>query len=359
MGISAKLVWDTELNNVIIPSEMGIPRKDQMQGTIAEQLSELAGRVCYDSVGTGRPSFDQEGKEGYHTHILNSGHGSVLEHFNFTISVPTYNISTFELMELFGRPGIWIDIISSGQIVGQPSYFITMNLRCIVDWYKFPPKLHKQIYEKLYNTFSEVGSRLAPNIIKSPPKNELYPFELIKTPNTDNQKWISLFLSGSRGFSHEQVRHGDFTGISQRSTRFVDESESEWVKHPLIKKYEQETGDILSSPEPVAKICYIDSVNKLQNWLLSKNIDKITCRKQARGAARGYLGNALYTEMIFSANISQWKRMFLQRLNSAADAEIREVFECILHELKKSSYADCFSNFELIDSADGIGKVLK
>ncbi len=95
--MTARLVYDGG-SEVFITPEMGMPRDDQMQGTVAEQLTELAGRVCYDSLGKGRPSFSHmsvagipgdiwkpQRVEGYHDHILGSGHGSVLEHFNFTV----------------------------------------------------------------------------------------------------------------------------------------------------------------------------------------------------------------------------------------------------------------------------------
>jgi thymidylate synthase (FAD) len=46
----------------------------------ADNLCELAGRVCYDSFKTPRPG----GNAAYLRHILESGHGSVLEHANWT-----------------------------------------------------------------------------------------------------------------------------------------------------------------------------------------------------------------------------------------------------------------------------------
>lgn len=48
----------------------------------AELLTEFGGRICYMSFGKGRKSFEE-----YSRHILESGHGSVLEHavFNFAI----------------------------------------------------------------------------------------------------------------------------------------------------------------------------------------------------------------------------------------------------------------------------------
>ena len=53
----------------------------QLQGTPQEQLIEIAGRSCYDSFGRGRQSSD------YHAHLLESEHGSVLEHVSFTFRI--------------------------------------------------------------------------------------------------------------------------------------------------------------------------------------------------------------------------------------------------------------------------------
>lgn len=60
--IIAKLVYDG--GEVLIPEEMDKPSDGQMIGTQYEQLSELACRVCYDSLGRGRSSQD------LHKHIL-------------------------------------------------------------------------------------------------------------------------------------------------------------------------------------------------------------------------------------------------------------------------------------------------
>ena len=60
----------------------------------------------------------------------------------------------------------------------------------------------------------------------------------------DAEKWLSLYIYGSRGLTHELVRHGDFTSISQRSTRFVNESKSPWTLHPLIQMYTREASKV-------------------------------------------------------------------------------------------------------------------
>ncbi len=49
------------------------------KGTDAEKITEMATRLCYQSYKTGRPS-DQ-----FHQNIIESGHGSTLEHVSWTI----------------------------------------------------------------------------------------------------------------------------------------------------------------------------------------------------------------------------------------------------------------------------------
>jgi thymidylate synthase ThyX len=72
----------------------------------------------------------------------------------------------------------------------------------------------------------------------------------------------------------------------------------------------------------------------LEPWLIAKGVDKFTARKQARGAARGYLGNALQTEMVWTVNVRAFKGILKQRASAAADAEIRilanRLYECAL-----------------------------
>jgi thymidylate synthase ThyX len=380
--IRARLVWDGG-DEVHIPPEMGTPKHDQMQGTAAERLCELAGRACYDSLGIGRPSFTQDvvfgadphtGEQqlktiqGYHDHILEVGHGSVLEHFNFTIAVHGIDYHIGALL-CVSRPGVTFQ--SGG---GGPATFrLTINLRSAREWGDFDgvfgPLDDEFIIESandLRRILAQAGNLAAPHIIAAPGEargGARYAFEIVE-PVTDNECWISMFVSGSRGLSHELVRHGDFTAISQRSTRFVDESESDWVEHPLTSQYMLEHGygdppgryfEQLAVRE--AKSAYQQTVATLEPWLISRGIDKTSARKQARGAARGYLGNALYTELIFSANVAQWKRMLRQRASRFADAEIRELFCKVLGELKQSRYGDRFLNFTLAPSPDGIGQV--
>ena len=188
-------------------------------------------------------------------------------------------------------------------------------------------------------------------------------------------------MKGSRGFSHEQVRHR--FAVSQRSTRYCDEASSEWALHPLMQQF------MAQDPTELAKLCstkkdsigpemilsvfqntaalvggsrqsYRLYVKLLMRWLRKRipELSKKDARKQARGAARGLLGNALQTEMIFTGSVADWQHMVNMRCSKPADAEIRMIFAQALPLLKASRYGEHFEHFELEDSDDGLGQHL-
>src|SRR4029079_16706675 len=362
-GVTSKLVWDGS-TNIVIPSEMGTPRADQLQGLVREQLSELAGRVCYDSVGTGRSSAD------YHKHIKEVGHLSVYEHAHMTVEVK----QPIEPLVFLNRPGLWVENRF------EDGFRVTFNPRNILDWNTWSDEIRVDDKVGEVTTFC-VGDLLSFHAEQAYPmmvpprgrsdRNIRFYKSVSATvePETDEEKWVSMFMVGSRGFSHELVRHGDRTGISQRSTRFVQENESEWIDHPLVQEYDQHLAKTLSvrdaanwidrlwSVKNLARKVYAEVVETLKPWLIEKGVDKFTARKQARGAARGYLGNALLTELVFSASVGQWKRMLRMRACAPADSEIRAVFVQALAELKKSRYAADFATFSVEPASDGLGEI--
>lgn len=209
-------------------------RDDQLRGTDAEQLIELAGRTCYDSLGKGRSSDE------YHKHIVDVGHGSVLEHAQFT-----------------------------------------------------------------------------------------------------------FLISGvSRACINELVRHRVGVAISQRSTRYVDESEADWITHPALRDY---FGDVsvltgnkirvkaaIQAAIQAARNAYEVVVEELEPHLEANGCDRSTARKQARGAARLYLGNGIETELVWSANVRALLHIFALRGHPSADGEIRElataIWDCVRDE---------------------------
>lgn len=350
MPIAAKLVFDG--GTVQIPEYLGTPRANQLQGTEAEKLCELAGRTCYDSLGKGRSS------EEYHKHILEVGHTSTLEHFNFTVFFG--NILYQELAtSCVNRKGVYV------KRNGFHSADVSLNLRSALEWDRYSTEDNEShIKEFVSKEIKSHANRWAPSIIYIDYENTTN-FDINKLDDpkvyTKDQAFVSMYLSGSRGWSHEQVRHR--YAMSQRSTRYVDESESEWIEHPLITEYKKRRQlslcyDIKSVKEVACKQ-YQYSSQELESFLINQGIDKTSARKQARGAARGYLGNSLATEMIFTAPVSGWLDMMRQRCSRFADAEIRELYCLVLPELKRSRYGFFFDKMNLIPSPDGIGQVLE
>ena len=334
--MKAELVYDYA-SRVQIPSSMGIPRADQMQGTSAEQLTEVCGRICYDSLGTGRNS------EAYHQHIVEVGHGSVLEHYNITFCMNLAETDFYE--SLINRPGVWIR---------PDSRILTCNLRTLLEWNRMG-----QSVETAKFVAGAIGEQLAPMIFGRQPTSKMDLLASLRyRPVFDEECCVSLYLAVSRGFSHEMVRHGDWTAISQRSTRYCDESVSDWVEHPLLGQYfkENDDGELLEAIDELvsdSRSVYAVTTERMHEWLIRRGLSGTDARKQARGAARGFLGNALETEMIFSANVAQWKRILRQRGGPAADAEIRQIACLILIELKKSQYSSRFDAFNIVDGTFG------
>lgn len=223
----------------------------QATGSEPAQLIEFAGRVCYDSYGTGRSS------DAYHAHIKDVGHGSVTEHVSLT-------------------------------------FFIS-------------------------------------NI--------------------------------SRGCSHELVRHRAGCAISQRSTRYVDESESAWVIHPVLDKLLRDHGDddsaeslraALEHQRQLSQRLYDHIVAFVQRHFEDAGVSALTARKQARGAARGVLGNALSTTLVWTANIRALRNFIELRASQHADAEIR-VLANKIYEAALGVCPEYFNDYKKIPCPDGIG----
>lgn len=342
-----------------------IKEKGQLCGTNAELVCELAGRVCYDSLGKGRNS------EEYHKHIQEVGHGSVLEHVNFTVGG---GVTEAELLWLYlwaqNRPGVWL-VSDRDFATGNWLYRLSMNLRSVVEiqhWVtsgSVPFHSGVEFLASFEKGIVSCAAALAPQVVSASGLTAAaHPEVRLLAPELEEEKWVTMLLTGSRGFSHELVRHGDRTAISQRSTRYVDEDGSPWIKHPLIVAYaaqstahnvNMEAG--LHGAMAPAQDVYRKLADELQKWLISRGVDKLTARKQARGAARGFLGNALYTEVVFSASVAQWKRILKQRACPAADAEIREVAVQALTCLQQCPYADSFTGYTIKESPDGIGEI--
>lgn len=373
-NIRAALVWDGS-EKVTFPESMGTPKPTQMQGTVLELLAEVSGRSCYDSMGTGRSSVE------FHDHLLQVKHWSVYEHGRFGVQFRRLRDPNEEasLLSVFlNRPGLVVTNFGG-------HWRICADARHMLEWHNYTRDsacAAEAVANRVFNVLLEVAKPLMPQILghlkPAPISNE--DEHIYGLANIDCQpmmaqimpqeQFVTLYLSGSRGMSHEQVRHR--FSMSQRSTRFCDETESAWVEHPLTTQFlaAKDRPDLAGDAETWrskidatvqhSRQTYIELVDALETFVKEMNpgLDKTSARKQARGAARGYLGNALSTEMMFTASVQQWKHMIAQRGTAFADAEIRVMYIEVLKALKSSRYGGAFEHYKTEPAKDGLGDVI-
>jgi len=344
-------------DRIHIPAKMGQPCPHQMQGTNADRLGELAGRVCYDSLG----SENSRSSEQYHKHIADVGHLSIYEHIVFLFD-PRGLAREFDLPRcIMNRPGVCC----------YPSGRLSVNLRALLEWNIWTARMFN--YTGFYDNSKEQSNIVGRYLLNHLVHHDVITEQIYGHYNLDPRRSTDVFLMGdfptshgvdgwmtlffhnvSRGFSHELCRHGDNTAISQRSTRYVDESGSRWMLHPLLCTGLSESPDLANRLKALineSQNCYKEIVSSL----VKQGCDK----KQARGAARGMLGNALETQLIFTASIPQWIHMINMRASEFADAEIRLVFNEVRDILVQACPKIYHSYKEEVKDCKDIGRDIK
>lgn len=151
---------------------------------------------------------------------------------------------------------------------------------------------------------------------------------------------VTYMIEGvSRSLTHELVRHR-FPTFSQLSQRYVKiDGELPYVVPPLFRG----NGVAEQMIERVAQ----DALNHYNNLLgvLAEEFPDAS-KKQLREAARCVLPNMTETKIVVSANLRAWRDMLELRLSPTADAEIRELAEALLIDLKDlapNSFADLYA----------------
>ncbi len=163
-----------------------------------------------------------------------------------------------------------------------------------------------------------------------------------------------VFTGISRSLSHELVRHRAGFAYSQRSQRYVDESEPGFVVPPSILV---QGG---SSPIYAAWLRGINDALSTYKELVStlgeatKVIPGIPTerRKTVRQAARAVLPNATETKMMVTGNVRAWRHFIEQRASEFADLEIRRLAIMVLEVLQEEAQL-LFQDFTISDHHDG------
>ena len=165
-----------------------------------------------------------------------------------------------------------------------------------------------------------------------------------------------VFTGVSRSLTHELVRHRAGFAYSQRSQRYVDETDSPFVVPPALAR---ETGDfdeanaILQKALETASSSYTELVAALERALPQEWFSSTRDRRKAvRQAARAVLPNATETKIFVTANVRAWRHFIEMRAASFADWEIRRLAVDVLEILQQEAPL-LFGDFTIEQLQDG------
>lgn len=139
----------------------------------------------------------------------------------------------------------------------------------------------------------------------------------------------SFLISGvSRSLTHQLVRHR-IASYTQKSQRYVDESNFDYVIPDTIKRNEASLNIYIN---------FMDECKNIYKKLIDLGIPKED--------ARFVLPNATKTEIVLTANFRELRHMIKLRGSKEAQWEIRKVFIEILKILKEHA-PTVFEDFEI------------
>ena len=163
-----------------------------------------------------------------------------------------------------------------------------------------------------------------------------------------------VFTGVSRSLTHELVRHRAGFAYSQRSQRYVDETEGSFVLPPARRRRRRGRGP----GHPKGR----DGVGSRKLRQAGRRAGdrapqgKIRAqhrpRKAIRQAARAVLPNATETKIFVTGNVRAWRHFIEMRAAPFADWEIRSLALQVLNILQRESPI-MFGDFEVSDLPDG------
>lgn len=144
---------------------------------------------------------------------------------------------------------------------------------------------------------------------------------------------------GSRGFTHQMVRHR-ICSFSQQSQRYVNEEDFSFVV-PEAVAMDQEANEIYGR--------FMAQSRETYKELMARGIKKED--------ARFVLPQGVESEIVISANFREWRHIFQERCSKAAQWEIRKIAMEMLKILKEKAptvFEDFIINEEANTAASGL-----
>jgi thymidylate synthase (FAD) len=267
----------------------------------ASLLPEIAGRVCYSSYGRKK---DTNGR--YVGHIIEVGHGSVLEHSNVTLAFTGISRTlTHELVR--HRAGFGYSQRSQ-RFVNEGDFEVVI-----------PPLFEQLGWEELSGLVQEAAEQALENYKTLAEKA----FEKLSTEE-------SIVEFAIREHSLLPIQNGtDYIlpeVVMEQNQMLYAANKEGWIE--ALKK-DTKTKDRLSKETLTAR------------------------RKTAREAARSVLPNATETKIFVTGNLRAWRTMLDQRASKHADREIRRLAIMVLRALKEEA-PEVFADYTIQVDNQGV-----
>ena len=167
-----------------------------------------------------------------------------------------------------------------------------------------------------------------------------------------------VFTGVSRSLTHELVRHRAGFAYSQRSQRYVDESDGSFVIPPALAREgvdSEEALTVLNEALEKASSSYDELAAAVEKSLpLEMFSSKRDRRKAVRQVARAVLPNATETKIFVTGNVRAWRHFIELRASpvTQADWEIRLLAIMVLEVLQREAPL-LFGDFVIEEQTDG------
>lgn len=310
------------------------------------QFIEKIGRTCYKSED--KITEDGESAKKFVSMLINRGHEAMIEHWSYIFRCPVYTYESF------------LNMLNTIEELGYNMFIRTTNMygRCIVsgnirawrdfirackatnmtipDWIYYHLGMKCPIKKLLFNDLLSEDASMLDNseLLQTDCVAELSKDDLFY----DDEKLVHYDLTvkfiTDRGVSHELVRHRP-ASYAQESTRYCNYSKDAFGNECTVL-------DILRGmdldaithklPSDVKDAIYCEWEEAM------KDSEKHYLKMLELGAtpqiARSVLSSSTKTEIVITANYSEWNKLLVLRTAKAAHPQMREISLPLLYELK-------------------------
>lgn len=261
------------------------------------QKVELCGRVCYKS----EDKITDTSAHNFVKKICTNNHGSVLEHFSFTLKLKEeyYEFLKKQNLPFFEFTNITFPLVSFNLRAFLNFYNVDNEFSLLLPIIKFLSSLYPELFNKPTKKCEDEVLELIED------------YSLLTEEERDVHQRISIKLITDRGVTHELVRHR-LASFSQESTRYCNYGKDKFGNQiTVIKPVEisEELYDIWYKAMQEAEKYYFEMINKGATPQL----------------ARSVLPNSLKTEIVVTASIKEWKLIFELRCAMQAHPDIRYI----------------------------------